>query len=339
MPSDAGDGAAAAAATGGSYRVGFELQPLAQDGSLDTSADFKKGAVHPPEEDILYRMARENRDGGNRLVGEGQHEAAVARYSELIMQTRALEGERDVEWTDAGRDAVRQLRACAYLNLSLCFLKTEQWTHAVNTATRALQGDKDPPDPREDVLAPEQKVKALFRRAQAQSRGLGNHEQARRDLRRAQEYAPEDRAAAQELQKVERFIRAEDAGVSKQLSGFLSSGKPGAGIFDDSLRPSAHPAAPPRPAEPLKASDGLWVMPPDEAQAGAAREAAEAGQEGIDYDELSREITEMKEQNPDAYGELREKIRGYAEREAREAAEEAEGAAEAAPPAAAAPGA
>merc|ERR1719335_1984464 len=71
------------------------------------------------------------------------------------MQVRALENEPGVEWTDAGHEAVHQLRAAAYLNLSLCFLKTQQWTHASNTATRAMQGDKEPPDPKHDVLSAE----------------------------------------------------------------------------------------------------------------------------------------------------------------------------------------
>merc|ERR1719454_1596703 len=110
------------------------------------------------------------------------------------MQLRSLESENDVRWDDTARLKVRELRAAAYLNLSLCFLKTEQWTHAINTATRALQGDKEPPDPKEDVLSPEKKAKALFRRAQAQNEGFGNFDKAKEDLEKALEYAPEDKA-------------------------------------------------------------------------------------------------------------------------------------------------
>jgi hypothetical protein len=55
-----------------------------------------------------------------------------------------------------------------HLPRSLCFLKLKQWQHSVNTATRAIQGDKDPADPLENVLPPEKKAKALFRRALAQ---------------------------------------------------------------------------------------------------------------------------------------------------------------------------
>merc|ERR1719181_2068163 len=115
------------------------------------------------------------------------------------MKVRSLEGEKDVVWTDESTKDVRLLVATAYLNLSACFLKTQQWTHASNTATRAMQGDKDPPDPKHDVLAPEKKAKALFRRAQAQSEGFGNYEKAKEDLQKAVELAPEDKAVQQEL--------------------------------------------------------------------------------------------------------------------------------------------
>ena len=56
---------------------------------------------------------------GNKLVQDGKYEEAIARYSEMIMQSRALENETDVQWTEEGRDSVRTLRAAAYLNLSL----------------------------------------------------------------------------------------------------------------------------------------------------------------------------------------------------------------------------
>merc|ERR1719487_1040241 len=160
--------------------MGFQLTPLTE-GNLDTSGDFH-GGPHPAEEDNIYKMACENRDLGNKSVKAGQYEEAIAKYSELIMQLRALGEEKDVQWNESGEESVRQLRAAAYLNLSLCFLKTKQWTHAVNTATSALQGDKDPPNPKENVLAPEKKAKALFRRAQAHSEGFDDYDKAKADL-------------------------------------------------------------------------------------------------------------------------------------------------------------
>merc|ERR1719230_453940 len=143
----------------------------------------------------------------------------------MIMQLRALDNEVGIEWTDEGHLAVRQLRASAYLNLSLCFLKTEQWTHASNTATRAIQGDKDPPDPKEDVLAPEKKAKALFRRATAQCEGFGNFDKALEDLRRAHEFAPEDKAVQQMLKKCELAVAKTEKTATQKMKGFLSKSK------------------------------------------------------------------------------------------------------------------
>ena len=179
-----------AGAGAGGYQVGFQLTPLGPDDDL-TAHDFK-GGPHPVEKDPIFKLCTENREKGNKLVQDSKFEEAIARYSEMIMQSRALEGEEDVEWTEEGRDAVRHLRAAAYLNLSLCFLRLKQYQHCVNTATRALQGDKDPPDPKENVLAPEKKAKALFRRACAQKEGFDKLEEASKDLKKALEYVPED---------------------------------------------------------------------------------------------------------------------------------------------------
>jgi len=300
---------------GGTYQYGFQITPLMEDGSLDTSGDFK-GGPHPAQDDPLYKMALENREGGNKMVGMGQHEAAIGRYSEMIMQLRALEQEAGIEWDDEGRLAVRQLRASAYLNLSLCFLKTEQWTHASNTATRALQGDKDPPDPQEDVLAPEKKAKALFRRAQAQSQGFGNFAKALEDLKKALEYTPDDKALQQELAKMDRATNKAAKEADKKLAGFLCGNKKvkdGEGIFDDSLRPEEGWKAKPFKKEPMKMKEGLWLMP------GAADEKKEGDEppsdDKVDFDELSREINELKEDDPSEFAKFREKVQKKLEEE------------------------
>jgi len=212
------------------------------------------------------------------------------------------------------KDAKSQSAAAAYLNLSLCFLKLEQWTHAVNTATRALQGDKEPPDPKEAVLAPEKRAKALFRRAQAHCEGFGNFEKARDDLRKALEDSPGDKAVEQMLRKCELAVRKTSKAADKRLAGFLQKeAKSGDGIFDDSLRPSGdeRPKAPPS-TEPVKLKDGLWVMP-EQAQ------KPEVEEDEVDLDKLSLEIAELKEESPEAYAEMREKVREYVEQQAEEA--------------------
>jgi len=275
------------------------------DGSLDSSGDFK-GGPHPVDKDPIYRLACSNRDNGNKLVQEGKCEEAIGRYSEMIMQVRALENETDVQWDDAGRQLVRQLRAAAYLNLSLCFLKLKQWTHAVNTATRALVGDKSPPDPKEDVLAPEKKAKALFRRAQAQREGFSNLEEAVKDLKKALEYVPDDKNVQQELQRANQALNKETKKADKKMAGFLASSKKvqsGDGIFSEADR-DRDTSGVKMPSEPVKLTDGLFVVPKDEAD----EDAKAAAEEGIDVDEISREINEMREDKPEVFAELREKM-------------------------------
>jgi len=293
------------------------MRPLTTDGGLDTSLDNTR-LPHAVEHDMLYKLASENREAGNKLVGESKHEQAIGRYSEAIMQLRSLESETDVKWDDAARLKVRELRAAAYLNLSLCFVKTEQWTHAINTATRALQGDKAVPDPKDAVLPPEKRAKALFRRAQAQCEGFGNFDKAQDDLRKALENAPDDKAVQQMLKKCDIAVKKTTKAADKKMGGFLKKGaESGEGLFDDSLRPSAEAPKAKAPAEPVKVKDGLWVMPEGGQPPGAGPEASE-DQTDIDYEELGREIAEMKSEKPELYAQLREQVKVLAEQQAEE---------------------
>merc|ERR1719401_2691254 len=236
------------------------------------------------------------------MVKNEQYEAAIGRYSELIMQLRALDNEENIEWDDKGRLATRSLKASAYLNLSLCFLKTKQWTHANNTATRAIQGDMDPPDAKDDVLEPVKKAKALFRRAQAQSQGFSDFSKALVDLKKAHELAPEDKAIQQELAKIDRELTKASKAADKKMAGFLNASKKvkdGEGIFDDSIRPEEGFKAKPF-TEPMKMSDGLWLYPGKEEE----KQEKDKSDGRVDFDELTREVNEMKEDNPEAYAEL-----------------------------------
>jgi len=284
--------------------MGFQLTPLTVGGDLDGSGDFK-GGPHPVEQDTLYKMACENRDGGNKMVQQGQYEMAIGRYTELIMQTRALDQEQDIEWTDEGRTAVRLLRATAYLNLSLCFLKTEQWQHANNTATRALQGDKAPVDLADDVLADDKKAKALFRRAQAQSKGFSDFQKAADDLKKAVGLAPNDAGIKQELRQVEQKLNRASKEADKKLAGFLNGANKDKGLFDEKLQPKTERKV---YTEPMKLSDGLWVMPNGEKVESKEKPKTVDEDNVVNYEELSREITELREANSNDYESLRAKV-------------------------------
>lgn len=293
--------------------MGFTLKPMTEG---DLAADIADPFPHPVEEDDLYKMCLENKDGANKLVQKGEYEQAVARYSELIMQSRALDKEDDIVWTEDGRNLVRLIRAAAYLNLSLCFLKQKSWTHASNCATRALQGDKEPVDPKEDCLAPEKKAKALWRRAEAQMEGFGDFDKAKDDLTAALAFTPNDKAIQQQLKKVQIAVSKVDKKAEKKMAGFLNNSKgvkSGEGIFDDKDRERDTSA--PKLEQPVKLSDGLFLVPKDEKEESKKHESGTTsdGALYVDQEELAREIKEMREENPAAFNAIRDKAQELVE--------------------------
>jgi len=178
------------------------------------------------------------------------------------------------------------------------------------------------------------KAKALFRRAQAQSEGFGNYDKAKADLEKAVEYAPEDKGIQQELKRIKQVVSKADKAADKKMGGFLNASKKvasGEGIFDDKLRPSdsdikADPSlsSEPKITDIKKLSDGLWLCPKDESQKSAEEEASNCRNEDgeqIDFEELSREINEMREDRPEVYNQLKEKVKTHLE----EAVKEEEG--------------
>lgn len=190
------------------------------------------------------------------------------------------------------------------------FRQIEQWQHASNAATRAIQGDKVVPDPFDDVLPAEKKAKAYFRRAQAQTEGFGNFEKALADLEAAHALAPDDKNILNTLNKTKYAVNKTEKTAEKKMMGFLSKSsgvKKGEGLFDDDLRPSNTSNLPQEITEVKKISDGLWLAP-------RAKDQPEDGGE-IDYDELSRELQEIKDEKPEAYAELREKFKNMVEKE------------------------
>jgi len=167
---------------------------------------------------MLYRGAQESKKDGNMLFGKGQYEQAIVNYSTLITKVRLLEGKSDVVWTDASSRDIQLLMATANLNLSACFLKTEQWAHAKNTATLSLEGD---------VLPSDKKAKALFRRAQVELQRFNDRDAAIRDLSKALEYMPEDKGIVQEIQRVHQLQRRTAAIFDQQFQRLVRLLPPG----------------------------------------------------------------------------------------------------------------
>jgi len=164
------------------------------------------------EEYTFYETALTFRDAGNKLVQAKQYQLAIDRYYEAIEWLNGIDDECE---------DVRYLRATVYLNLSMCHVKCADWEVVIETATYALQGDGRVPDPLDDVLPPEKKAKALFRRATAHAEGFGNYEPAREDLRKAREYAPGDTSIEALFRKYDLAAKKEAAAADKKMAGFL----------------------------------------------------------------------------------------------------------------------
>ncbi|CAJ1430296.1 unnamed protein product, partial [Effrenium voratum] len=136
--------------------------------------------------------------------------------------------------------------------------------------------------------------------------------EAQKDLQKALEYVSEDKNVQQELQRVSQLLAKEKKQADKKLAGFLAGSKKvkaGTGIFSEADR-ARDTSGPELPQDPVKVSDGLWLVPKDE-----DKEAKDAQDAGVDLDELSREINELREDKPEVFQELREKMKTMVEEE------------------------
>merc|ERR1712060_372041 len=114
------------------------------------------------------------------------------------------------------------------------------------------------------------------------------------------------------LRKCEYAVKKVTKKADKKMSGFLKKAQEDGdgGLFDDSLRPSEESKAKPsKPAEPIKMSDGLWVVPTEKEN----ERDGELNPDDVDYDRLALELAEIKDSNPEQYKEMREKVQAMIE--------------------------
>ncbi|GLE03766.1 hypothetical protein PINS_up012668 [Pythium insidiosum] len=121
------------------------------------------------------RLVVKNKDEGNALFRDGNHQHAALRYIKALGHTAKF-----FDLTPADEDEVRQLKLSLHLNLAQCYLKLEQWPKAIANCGDALALDASNP-------------KALYRRALAYEKEK-NLEAASADVRAALAAAPEDKA-------------------------------------------------------------------------------------------------------------------------------------------------
>ena len=104
--------------------------------------------------------------------------------------------------------AIDALLLSTNANLALCYGKLHQHEKAAHFATRALEADP-------------QHVKALFRRAVAR-RHLGAVDEAREDIDKALQLAPQDAAIKAELTAIKHAEHGQEDDMRKRFAGMFS---------------------------------------------------------------------------------------------------------------------
>jgi len=228
----------------GHFELGFELHPIkAGEGLFSPAGD---GFEH----NITWKKAQDNKNAGNKFFKDGQVTDAVGKYTEIIMQCRALEEDGVPE---ENQKEVRVHMATAYLNLSACFLKMGELGHAQNTALRAIQGDEDPPNPKHCVLPDASKAKAYYRRGQARQ-GLQNYDLAKQDYESSLKLADSTdcRKALASLSQRDKESKKKE---KSEWGGFFKKG--------DAFGPTPEPAEKKddKLKDTVKLREGLWMVP------------------------------------------------------------------------------
>ena len=107
--------------------------------------------------------------------------------------------------SDAQKGELHQFLSTVHLNMCQCYLKTEKWALARETATKVLQVQPDNP-------------KALFRRGVA-SLALREIESAAEDLARAHQLCPSDTSIAQQLKIAQKLNDESEAAAERKMRG------------------------------------------------------------------------------------------------------------------------
>jgi hypothetical protein len=209
---------------------------------------------------------------------------------------------------------IREMISSCYLNLALCFLKTNQYQHAYNTAHRAMVGDEEPPNPVHDVLTDAQKAKSLFRKCQA-----GEHldtvtkESIVGDLKKALQFDPKNSDISKTITRVEKEIKLIEKKQAKKLGGFLKNKRLG----DDKTDASTNASSPEKGLDAaLKAEEAKQIQP-GLYEAGKETFNKENNDENAVefFDNVCDELTDLMVNDPEKFKQVKEKMRLQCEKE------------------------
>ncbi|DBA01693.1 TPA: hypothetical protein N0F65_010344 [Lagenidium giganteum] len=121
------------------------------------------------------RLVTKNKDEGNELFRDGNHQHAALRYIKALQHASKF-----FDLNEADKEEVNKLRVSLYLNLAQCYIKMQLWSKVIANCRDAIL--LDPTNP-----------KAYYRRAFAYEKE-NDIEKAAQDIKSALSYAPEDKA-------------------------------------------------------------------------------------------------------------------------------------------------
>lgn len=170
------------------------------DATGDPYEDFPEDQKSGEEEwegTQILKIATELKDMGNAAFKKGDLALGLKKYSKALRYLHEYPAPLDNDPKDLWPQ-LNALKISVYSNSALLQNKTNQYTAAVESATKALEiegiTDKD-------------KAKAYFRRGQAKV-AKKNEEDALADLNEAAKYAPGDAAITRELEGVKKRVQA-----------------------------------------------------------------------------------------------------------------------------------
>ncbi|KAJ3587201.1 hypothetical protein NHX12_010799 [Muraenolepis orangiensis] len=191
----------------GEYKEGAAWDGAPSDGSGDAHPDFPEDSdVDFKDVDKVLSVADDVKNIGNDFFKKQDWASAIKKYSKAL---RYLEVSGEVlEEDEQLQTRLEPVALSCTLNKAACQLKLCLWQEALDSCNQVLELD-------------ESNTKALFRRSQAWQ-GLKDLDQAMADLKKAQDIAPQDKAVAGEMRRVQIKVKEEKEAEKKIYAKMFS---------------------------------------------------------------------------------------------------------------------
>ncbi|KAJ8611867.1 hypothetical protein CTAYLR_005781 [Chrysophaeum taylorii] len=135
-----------------------------------------------------WRLVTKNKDEGTELFKDGNFAHATKRYKDALVHASKLAH----DLTPDQQQQTKRVKIDLHVNMALCWQKLDKVEASVRSCDEALKLDEAHP-------------KALYRRAFAYE-NLKRFDDAKRDVKRALEIAPQDRAILQLQKRVDAHL-------------------------------------------------------------------------------------------------------------------------------------